>query len=426
MDYGQGKEPAKDELTIEEVQKLIAELTGEYPDEMGQRIIKERLNSSGAGMSSGPKTPDHPASSTGQQPPSPPKSPPSQLPKNSSKIGQTSMQQSMLMLPDHAAADFLTSQWNKGVHEGNESNPFPHDDPEAKKRLARKRLIEKDLIPAMGTTNSTKEDWDVWNQKREEKELRKENQKIGARELRQKKEAREEQKKKEAEAAKAKTEAEAKAKAEKATAKRNAWAENHVKRKYADTKSSVKSANKEEFKKTLKNGFEEQLSKYKRAENKRSLLKRAWSRITHPFLSKEQRAIKQFAKDYDFDMRRHRSGKFGKVLDSFFKKRDYSIEKLQKQYTKAFIKENNEMLREQGAMEKTGRNSLHVLSDKMKERGGRISKPGGKGFFGGKGGKVAMMAGLVGLGAVISNMFSGGHQSNSQLYNPNPQPQYYS
>ena len=325
-----------------------------------------------------------------------------------------------------AGGDFLTSQWNKGVHESNESNPFSHDSPEEKKILARKRLIEKGLIPAMGTTNSTKEDWDVWSQKREEKELRKENQKIGARELRQKKEAREEQKKKEAEAAKAKTEAEAKAKAEKATAKRNAWAENHVKRKYADTKSSVKSANKEEFKKTLKNGFEEQLSEYKRAENKRSLLKRAWSRITHPFLSKEQRAIKQFAKDYGFDMRRHRSGKFGKVLDSFFKKRDYSIEKLQKQYTKAFIKENNEMLREQGAMEKTGRNSLHVLSDKMKEHGGRISKPGGKGFFGGKGGKVAMMAGLVGLGAVISNMFSGGHQSNSQLYNPNPQPQYYS
>ena len=39
-------------------------------------------------------------------------------------------------------------------------------------------------------------------------------------------------------------------------------------------------------------------------------------------------------------------------------------------------------------------------------------------------GKAAAAASLIGLGAIIGNMFSGGHRSNAELYNPNPQ--YYS
>ena len=39
-------------------------------------------------------------------------------------------------------------------------------------------------------------------------------------------------------------------------------------------------------------------------------------------------------------------------------------------------------------------------------------------------GKAGAAAALLALGGVIGNQFSGGHKSNAQLYNPNPQPQY--
>ena len=41
-------------------------------------------------------------------------------------------------------------------------------------------------------------------------------------------------------------------------------------------------------------------------------------------------------------------------------------------------------------------------------------------------GKAGAVAGLLALGGVIGNQFAGGHKSNAELYNPNPQPQYYS
>lgn len=44
------------------------------------------------------------------------------------------------------------------------------------------------------------------------------------------------------------------------------------------------------------------------------------------------------------------------------------------------------------------------------------------GWKGKAGGVVALLA----LGGIIGNQFAGGHQSNAQLYNPSPQPQYYS
>lgn len=45
----------------------------------------------------------------------------------------------------------------------------------------------------------------------------------------------------------------------------------------------------------------------------------------------------------------------------------------------------------------------------------------------GKAGKIfAGVSSLLVLGGIIGNQFAGGHQSNAQLYNPNPQPQYYS
>lgn len=41
-------------------------------------------------------------------------------------------------------------------------------------------------------------------------------------------------------------------------------------------------------------------------------------------------------------------------------------------------------------------------------------------------GKAGAVVGLLALGGIIGNQFAGGHQTNAQLYNPSPQPQYYS
>ena len=57
--------------------------------------------------------------------------------------------------------------------------------------------------------------------------------------------------------------------------------------------------------------------------------------------------------------------------------------------------------------------------------GQRVQKARNLGKLGWKGKGLAAV-GLVALGGVISNMFSGGKKSNAELYNPNPQPQYYS
>ena len=64
--------------------------------------------------------------------------------------------------------------------------------------------------------------------------------------------------------------------------------------------------------------------------------------------------------------------------------------------------------------------------NKIIERQGSpaAGKGTGKGF--GWKGKAGAGVALLALGGVIGSMFAGGHKSNAELYNPNPQPQYYS
>lgn len=69
-----------------------------------------------------------------------------------------------------------------------------------------------------------------------------------------------------------------------------------------------------------------------------------------------------------------------------------------------------------GAMERQGR-IANFESDAI--AGHKV----GNGHFKGK---VGAVVGLLALGGIIGNQFSGGHQTNAQLYNPSPQPQYYS
>ena len=79
------------------------------------------------------------------------------------------------------------------------------------------------------------------------------------------------------------------------------------------------------------------------------------------------------------------------------------------------------------------RNSrLNKIENQLTERQGRIMRFDSDAIAGhkvGNGhfkGKVGAVVGLLALGGIIGNQFAGGHQTNAQLYNPSPQPQYYS
>ena len=75
---------------------------------------------------------------------------------------------------------------------------------------------------------------------------------------------------------------------------------------------------------------------------------------------------------------------------------------------------------------------LNKIENQLTERQGRIMRFDSDAIAGhkvGNGhfkGKVGAVVGLLALGGIIGNQFAGGHQTNAQLYNPSPQPQYYS
>ena len=204
---------------------------------------------------------------------------------------------------------------------------------------------------------------------------------------------------------------------------------NQIQKAINDNRYTVDQAkkNRAEYKALRKEHFNNQLSSYVKAENDKGFFSRMFSKIAHPFKSVEQRAIRKMANDYGIDIKKpRRSGLMGRIKGALWTSRDYDINHLEKKYNKVYDAQNTSLL-DKRLLSKNGRNVLFLTANEVqKNKAIPIPKRGGKGFLGGKGGKVAMMAGLVGLGAVISNMFSGGHQSNSQLYNPNPQPQYYS
>ena len=71
-----------------------------------------------------------------------------------------------------------------------------------------------------------------------------------------------------------------------------------------------------------------------------------------------------------------------------------------------------------------GQAKREAAAQATKGAGEAAGKAASKGW--GWKGKAGAVAGLLALGGVIGNQFAGGHKSNAELYNPNPQPQYYS
>ena len=157
---------------------------------------------------------------------------------------------------------------------------------------------------------------------------------------------------------------------------------------------------------------------------------------------------RDFVQKYGLDVpETNRSGVLGRVADKILgKKKDYDINALEKAYTEKYNEQLRGLIDTGGISDKTiGRLTRNgVMGDSMYQRnlkrGQMLAERRGnvgaaeaskaeaaakKGKLGWKG-KAAVGAGVLALGAIILNQFNGGHQSNSQLYNPNPQPQYYS
>lgn len=159
-----------------------------------------------------------------------------------------------------------------------------------------------------------------------------------------------------------------------------------------------------------------------------------------------QEAAQKLVDDYGLDLpSRKRSGVFGRIANKVLGQKEYTAEELEKAYIKTANKQIQGLIDTGGisasAIGRLTKNGLMTQEkyQKMLELGEKHAKRRGytpevsaneaaaakKGKLGWKG-KAAVGAGVLALGAIILNQFNGGHQSNSQLYNPNPQPQYYS
>lgn len=127
---------------------------------------------------------------------------------------------------------------------------------------------------------------------------------------------------------------------------------------------------------------------------------------------------------------RNESGVRGRIARLLTSNPEKQLEKIQQRHVSDIeVKENilKERLRDVNNLDVSAaeKGATTVGSRAAAMRGGGGAK-GIKGALKGAGGKAAAVVGLLGLGAVIGNMFSGGHRSNAELYNPNGYSQYYS
>lgn len=409
MDYGQEKGPALTKEQEELIAKSNKQLEGPRPDldetspETQQKTVdginekqqEDKSTPSDTNSSSAPKTPDHPASGTGQQHSSSQSASPEQ-----SMYARGGILDSALNINKEAPhkKDVLVKQSLKAAGIKNITD-LNNSYKTLQKSLneMKSNMSDEEFSKRFGSSSVPMEDMEAYLKK------------IGLKDVDGALDSIAEKIHNPAEFKKELT--------------------NQIQKAINDNKYTVDQAkkNRAEYKALRKEHFNNQLSNYVKAENDKGFFSRMFSKIAHPFKSVEQRAVRKMANDYGIDIKKpRRSGLMGRIKGALWTSRDYNINNLEKKYNKVYDAQNTSLL-DKRLLSKNGRNVLFLTANEVqKSKAIPIPKPGGKGFFGGKGGKVAMMAGLVGLGAVISNMFSGGHQSNSQLYNPNPQPQYYS
>lgn len=148
-----------------------------------------------------------------------------------------------------------------------------------------------------------------------------------------------------------------------------------------------------------------------------------------------KRAMEKFSNDYNLgvDLSNYKTSMLGRIANRVIGNKNISKEEALERTLGAYSKKTNEYINNLKEQYQSGK-----ITDRQYMRranrgwtraaangGERVPKSRNLEKLGWKGKGLAAV-GLVALGGVISNMFSGGKKSNAELYNPNPQPQYYS
>lgn len=122
------------------------------------------------------------------------------------------------------------------------------------------------------------------------------------------------------------------------------------------------------------------------------------------------------------NVQRYKKEAFQDAMESYRSKAEIEISNLQKMQ-EAISKNDSNAIR---AGQKSSATIDRYANMRARATESAAEKSGIKGALKGAGGKLAAFGAVLGLGAVIGNMFSGGHRSNAELYNPNGYSQYYS
>lgn len=146
-----------------------------------------------------------------------------------------------------------------------------------------------------------------------------------------------------------------------------------------------------------------------------------------------KRAMEKFSNDYnlDLDLSNYKTSMLGRIANRIRGNKNISKEEALERTFGAYSKKTNEYINNLKEQYQSGKITDRQYMKRANRGWTRAAANGGKrvpkdrnlGKLGWKG-KAGAAAALLALGGVIGNQFSGGHQSNAQLYNPNPQPQY--
>lgn len=148
-----------------------------------------------------------------------------------------------------------------------------------------------------------------------------------------------------------------------------------------------------------------------------------------------KRAMEKFSNDYNLgvDLSNYKTSMLGRIANRVIGNKNISKEEALERTLGAYSKKTNEYINNLKEQYQSGKITDRQYIRRANRGWTRAAANGGKRVpksrnlekLGWKGKGLAAV-GLVALGGVISNMFSGGKKSNAELYNPNPQPQYYS
>lgn len=176
---------------------------------------------------------------------------------------------------------------------------------------------------------------------------------------------------------------------------------------------------------------------------KRQLLETKWNKTldeispgAKQYTDKSMKmAMEKFSKDYNLnvDLSDYKTSMLGRIANRIRGNKNISKEEALERTFGAYSKKTNEYINNLKEQYQSGkitdrqymRRANRGWTSATANGGQRVQKARNLGKLGWKGKGLAAV-GLVALGGVISNMFSGGKKSNAELYNPNPQPQYYS